>query len=163
MYLEIQALPQHRVCRLQMYFCQPQPERKILKPSKSFSAFRWNKMVWWDISINIKSLHKSLIPGWSVFCVEGSEVQCNDYRPAPGYRPPSGHPGHHNYPNIRIIHKLCSASPAPPRWSGGLSLVIRPSSEIYWKFIHLFQFSTWSWICQETNKVHLFCIRGQTI
>ena len=46
----------------------------------------------------------------------------------------------------------------PQRRHGGLvvSLVIRPSSEIYWKFIHLFHFSTWSWICQETNKVHLF-------
>ena len=42
-------------------------------------------MVWWDIIINIKSVYKSLIAGWTVFCVEGSEVQCNDYRPAPGH------------------------------------------------------------------------------
>ena len=26
-----------------------------------------------------------MIARWSVFCVEGSEVQCNDYRPAPGH------------------------------------------------------------------------------
>ena len=135
--------------------------RKFLKPSESFSAFRWNKMVWWDIIINIKSVYKSLIARLSVFCVEGSEVQCNDYRP------PRGHPGHHNYPNIRIIHKLCSASPAAPRWSGGLSLVIRPRIEIYWKFIHLFHFSTWSWICwamlRLRERLGSFCIRGQTI
>ena len=85
-----------------MYFCQPQPERKIFKTIQIVFTFQ---MVWWDIIINIKSVYKSMTAGWTVFCVEGSEVQCNDYRP------PSGHPGHHNYPNIRIIHKLCSASP----------------------------------------------------